>query len=306
MRPRLAVVAIATLLAFLAGCTSRGGSSNGIDVVATTTQAADLARSVGGGRVHVKAILRPNADPHEYEPRPSDALALRNADLVIRSGGDVDDWLGGLLRNAGRKPRELTLLDVVRRQQEHGSVDPHWWQDPRNGIRAVGAIQRALARVDPAGAKAYRLNGRRYVARLARLDHQIALCIGRIPPGQRKLVTTHDALGYYARRYGITVVGALIPSLSTQAAPSARQTQALVGQIRREHVKAIYPESSINPKLERAVARETGARVGGALWADTLGPKGSSGRTYISSLVANTASLVSGLTGGAASCRPRA
>jgi zinc/manganese transport system substrate-binding protein len=303
---RALLVAVVLSIVTAVGCGTDRGSGKGVDVVATTTQAADLARAVGGGRLEIKAILRPNADPHEYEPRPSDALALHDAKLVIRSGGDVDDWLGGLLRNAGSKPSELTLIDVVRRRDDNGKLDPHWWQDPRNGILAVRAIRGALTRVDPGGRRAYARNAERYSAGLGRLDRQIAGCIDRIPPAQRKLVTTHDALGYYARRYGITMVGALIPSLSTRAAPSARQTEALVGQIRRERVKAIYPESSINPKLERAVARETGARVGGALWADTLGPKGSSGATYVTSLEANTAALVSGLTGGRSACRPRA
>ncbi len=128
--------------------------------------------------------------------------------------------------------------------------------------------------------------------------------MGRIPARRRKLVTTHDALGYYAGRYGIEVVGAVLPSLSTQAQPSAKDVQALVDQIRRTGVRAIYPESSINAKLERAVARESGAEVGRSLWADTLGPAGSSGATYTQSIASNTEAIVDGLTGGAVHCRP--
>jgi ABC-type Zn uptake system ZnuABC Zn-binding protein ZnuA len=141
-------------------------------------------------------------------------------------------------------------------------------------------------------------------SRLERLDRQTAACIDRIPPRLRRLVTTHDALGYYAARYGLKVIGAVIPSLSTQAQPSAGDIQRLVEQIERAGVKAIYPESSINPKLEQAVARESGARIGAPLWADTLGPEGSAGATYIGSIAANTAAIVEGLSGGEQSCEP--
>ena len=160
-------------------------------------------------------------------------------------------------------------------------------------------------RQDPAGRATYRRNAARYMRRLRALDRSIAACIDEIPPARRKLVTSHDALGYYARRYGLQVIGALIPSLSTNAQSSARDIERLVSQIERERVEAVFPESSLTPKLERAVSRETGARVGKALWADSLGPKGSSGATYLGSLKANTAALVSGLSGGRVSCTPR-
>jgi ABC-type Zn uptake system ZnuABC Zn-binding protein ZnuA len=125
-----------------------------------------------------------------------------------------------------------------------------------------------------------------------------------VPVDQRKLITTHDSFGYFARRYDIEVVGALIPSLSTQAQPSAKDVQALVEQIRAEDVNAIFPESSLNPRLERAVAREAGAEVGGALWADALGPEGSDGATYVDAMAADVATLVEGFSGGEVSCTP--
>jgi ABC-type Zn uptake system ZnuABC Zn-binding protein ZnuA len=303
-----ALIALAIVAAgIVAGC---GGSSSPgnakLTAVATTTQVADLVRNVGGRRVGVDQILQPNSDPHEYEPRPSDAKAVATAALVVRSGGDVDDWLGGVIDNAGGDAPVLTLIDRVRTREGRGDrVDPHWWQDPRNAELAVRSIRDALAEVDPAGAAGYRRNAARYLSRLRRLDQQTAACIERIPAARRKLVTTHDALGYYAGRYGLEVIGAVIPSLSTQAQPSAKDVQALVDQIERTQVSAIYPESSINPKLERAVARESGANIGQPLWADTLGPQGSSGATYVDSIAANTAALVDGLSGGAQTCRPR-
>jgi ABC-type Zn uptake system ZnuABC Zn-binding protein ZnuA len=303
----LAIVcaALVVLLA-AAGCgDSDSPGHDGTVVVGTTTQAGDLVRRVGGRRVTVRQILQPNSDPHEYEPRPSDVKALADARLVVRSGGDVDDWLGSLVDNSGTDAPLLSLIDHVHRRRLNGDLDPHWWQDPRNAMLAVAAIRDRLVEVDPGGAEAYRRNAARYLERLRRLDQEASACIDRIPARGRKLVTTHDALGYYADRYGLEVIGAVLPSLSTQAQPSARDIGALVDQIESSGVEAIYPESSLNPKLERAVARESGASVGSALWADTLGPPGSSGATYIGSIAANTGSIVNGLTGGSVECTPR-
>jgi ABC-type Zn uptake system ZnuABC Zn-binding protein ZnuA len=297
MRPVAALVLVAVLAA---GC-GESSSGDSLKVAATTTQVADIVRSVGGARVQLTPILKPNSDPHEYEPRPSDARAVDEAKLIVRSGGDVDGWLDALLSDAGSKARTVDLGRSVRR----AGRDPHWWQDPLNGALAAAPVRDALIDADPAGRAAYTRNAARYVTRLRVLDRSIRACIDRLAPGERKLVTSHDSLGYYARRYGLQVVGALIPSLSSQAQPSARDTERLVRQVKRERVKAIFPESSLNPKLERAVAREAGVRVGGALWADSLGPKGSSGATYIGSLEANTTALVAGLSGGRESCSPR-
>ena len=293
--------------ALASGCGDEAGagSGSGVNVVATTTQVGDLVRNVGGERVDLHQILQPNTDPHEYEPRPSDVKSVADAALTVRSGGDVDDWLKDVLDNAGGSAPVLTLSEHVHtRTGDSGDLDPHWWQDPRNAELAVKAIRDALAKADPKGAAAYRRHAARYLTRLDRLDRQTAACIDRIPARLRKLVTTHDALGYYAARYGLEVIGAVIPSLSTQAQPSAGDIQRLVDQIERTGVKAIYPESSINPKLEQAVARESGATTGAPLWADTLGPRGSTGATYVDSIAANTGAIVDGLSGGEQSCEP--
>jgi ABC-type Zn uptake system ZnuABC Zn-binding protein ZnuA len=299
-------------LAFVAsGCGDDSASPSGgasVAAVATTTQVADFVRQVGGDRVDVDQLLAPNSDPHGYEPRPSDARSLAEADVIVQSGGELDEWLGGLIDNSGADAPRVELIQaipaVANKWHDHGDMaDPHWWQDPRNAIAAIEAIRDALIAADPDGRAAYEANARAYGERLRRLDRNVAACIGRIPDAERKLVTTHDALGYYAERYDIEVVGALIPSLSSAAQPSAGDTHRLVDQIERENVEAIFPESSLNPKLERAVSRETGAAVGRALWADTLGPEGSDGATYVESIQSNTAALVDGLTGGAKRCR---
>ena len=296
-RAVVAAVLLVTLLA--AGCGHDSSSASGRTVVATTTQVADLVRQVGGNRISVDGMLRPGGDPHDYEPRPSDVAAVAKAGLVFRSGGEVDDWLGEVIDDAGGDAQVVSLIDSVDRIDD----DPHWWQDPRNAERAVENIRARLAKLDPGGRRAYRRNAARLKRRLGTLDARIAACVARVPEAKRRIVTTHDALGYFARRYGVEVVGAVIPSLSTQAQASAGDVQKLVDQIRREHVQAVFPESSVNPDIERAIAREAGASVGGKLYADSLGPKGSAGETYLGALSADAAALVQGMSGGRVSCR---
>jgi ABC-type Zn uptake system ZnuABC Zn-binding protein ZnuA len=249
--------------------------------------------------VDVEGILPPEADPHDYEPRPSDAAALNEADVVFRSGGEVDEWLGDLIDSAGGDAEEVTLLDSVHRIQN----DPHWWQDPRNAVRAVAAIRDALVEADPSGRRVYERNAASYTRELRRLDADVQRCIARVPQDKRKLVTTHDSLGYFAERYGVEVIGAVIPSLSTQAQPSAKDVDELVGQIEAEGVEAIFPEVAVSQRLEEAIARESGAEVGRELWADSLGPDGSGAETYIDAMRANAAALAEGMSGGRVRCR---
>ena len=288
----------AACAAALAGCGAGEGDDPRPVVVATTTQAAELVREVAADRVRVRGVLAPNSDPHDYEVRPGDVKALARASLVVRSGGDLDEWLAGAIDSAGA---DAPVLDLLETAGPEGG-DPHWWQDPRRAERAVEAIGAALVKADPARAGMYAAGARRSVRRLRALDADVRSCLEQIPPAQRTLVTTHDALGYYARRYGLRVVGTVIPSLSTQAQASAGDLSELVDTIRRERVRAIFAESSVNASVEDAIAQETGARVGRALWADALGPPGSSGATYEGSIRANTAAIVEGLSGGAKTC----
>jgi ABC-type Zn uptake system ZnuABC Zn-binding protein ZnuA len=280
------------------GCGDDSASGGDVTVVATTTEVADLVRQVGGARVDVEGMLRPGGDPHDYEPRPSDVAAVASAQVVFRSGGEMDDWLSDVIDNAGGDAEVVSLIDSVRRLAD----DPHWWQDATNGARAVEAIRAALTKADPGGRTAFARNAERMNRTLERLDRQIAACVERVPAAKRKIVTTHDALGYFARRYRVEVVGAVIPSLSTQAQASAGDVERLVEQIRREGVEAIFPESSVNPDIERAIAREAGASIGDPLYADSLGAKGSPGETYPGALAADAAALVRGMSGGRVNC----
>jgi ABC-type Zn uptake system ZnuABC Zn-binding protein ZnuA len=225
--------------------------------------------------------------------------AVAEADAIFSSGGEVDDWLGEVIDNAGGGAEPVALIDSVKRLND----DPHWWQDPSNAILALEAIRARLSEADPGGRSIYRRNAARATRRLRALDRAIAACIERVPAAKRKVVTTHDSLGYFARRYGIEVVGAVIPSLSTQAQASAGDVEDLVRQVRREGVEAVFPESSVNPDIERAIAREAGVEVGQALYADSLGPEGSEGETHAGALAADAAALVRGMSGGRADCR---
>jgi zinc/manganese transport system substrate-binding protein len=299
------------VLAFVAaGCGgSGGGGGSQVDVVATTTQIGDWARKVGGDDVEVHQILQPNTDPHDYEPRPADVESTAGADIVFESGDELDHWMGKVVSEAGGSPTVVVLGDhvPVRRPGETSGpeasrYDAHWWHDPLNAISAVEQIRGALVDVDGAHAAAYRRNAAGYLARLRALDRGIDACMSRVPVTERKLVTDHDAFGYFADRYGITVVGAVIPSQTTQAQPSARDTARLISLVKREHVKAVFPESSINPRLAQTIASETGASADYTLYGDTLGPKGSAGATYLSMEAANADAMVSGFSGGRLDC----
>lgn len=311
------------LIAILTGCGPDSGNPSkaaAFQVSATTTHVADLVRNVAGDRAEVNGILPPNADPHDYEPRPSDVAALGEAAVVFKSGGDFDIFADQLVEAGGGDGEVVSLLDRVTTieggddhegeeehaegEEEHaeGAVDPHWWQDPRNAVAAVEAIRDALIAADPGGAETYEANADAYVEELEALDRSIASCIDRLAPERRKLVTEHDALGYYADRYGLEIIGTTIPALTTQAQPSAGDTAALVDLIKSEGVPAIFPESALNPKLATAIAAEADATVGEPLYADTLGPADSDGATYVGAMRANTAAIVDGLSGGDLSC----
>jgi ABC-type Zn uptake system ZnuABC Zn-binding protein ZnuA/ABC-type Mn2+/Zn2+ transport system permease subunit len=329
-RLRPAAVALAAGAALLvAGCGGGGGDDGRLKVVATTTQVADLVREVGGDEVSVAQILQPNTDPHEYEPRPSDVQDVADADLIFRSGGHLDEWAGDLVTDSGSEAEVVDLSlglpvelggedhdhaghagedhehageDHEHAGHDHGEIDPHWWQDPVNARAATGKVEAALAEADPGAARAFRHNARAYEGRLTRLDRDITECLASVPASERKMVTDHDAFDYFAKRYGIEIVGAVVPALTTQAQPSAGDLAELERTIREEDVKAVFPESSASAKLAEALAADTGAGVGNELYGDTLGATGSTGATYIGMVEANANSIMLGLTGGRRGC----
>jgi zinc/manganese transport system substrate-binding protein len=295
------------------GCAGSGSSDDGkLDVVATTTQVGDWVRAIGGGAVAVDQVLQPNTDPHEYEPRPSDVEAAAGAELIFASGDDLDGWIDQIASDSGS---DAAIVDLGARVPERlpgessgaeaSRYDPHWWHDPRDVEAAVREIGRRLAVADPSHRRQFERNARTYLGRLRKLDAGIARCIDSIPPARRKLVTDHDAFGYFANRYGVEVVGAVIPSQTTQAQPSAKDLSELIGLIEREGVVAVFPESSLTPKVAEAIASQTGASADHTLYGDSLGPADSDGATYLSMEAANADSMVRGFSGGRHGCRPR-
>jgi len=323
---------LTTVALALASCGADGPNGSAaqegeVRVIATTTHVADLARAVGGDRAGVDSLLTPGSDPHDYEPRPSDARALAGADVVLRSGGDIDEWFGGLVESAGTDAPTVSLLESVRTiagdddhaEEEHGEeahgdeegeeqhgeegsaegagLDPHWWQDPTNAMAAVMEIRDALVAADPEGRETYAANADAHVAELRALDEAIAACMGSIPAEDRKLVTTHDALGYFAQRYDIDVVGLVVPALTTRAQPSAGAVAELTDAIDDEGVETIFPESQLPAGLEQAIADEAGAQVGPGLWTDSLGPQDSGAATYLEAMRFNAQAMADGFGG---------
>jgi ABC-type Zn uptake system ZnuABC Zn-binding protein ZnuA/ABC-type Mn2+/Zn2+ transport system permease subunit len=297
-----AVAALVGIVLVGAGCGgSGGGDGDEIVAVATTTQIGDFVGEVGGKAVEVEQLLQPNSDPHDYEPRPSDVQAVAAADVVYASGDGLDEWIGDVVADSGS---EAEVVDLGAIAPVRLSGDPHWWHDPRNAEAAVAEIERTLALADPSRRAELARNAATYEEELKALDAGIAACIGSVPASRRKLVTDHDAFNYFADRYGIEVVGAVIPSQTTQAQPSAKELSELAETIEAEGVEAIFPESSLGSKVANAIAEQTGVSAEYTLYGDTLGPEGSSGATYLRMEEANADAVVRGFTGGKRGCRP--
>jgi ABC-type Zn uptake system ZnuABC Zn-binding protein ZnuA/ABC-type Mn2+/Zn2+ transport system permease subunit len=310
--PRTRAVALAGALGavlLVAGCGGSGSDSGKVPVVATTTQIGDFVREVGGDKVDVTQILAPNTDPHDYEPRPDDVTATADAKIVFTNGDDLDAWMEKVVSDSGSDAKVVDLgadvpvkLPGESSGPEASQYDPHWWHDPRNAEEAVREIATQLSATNPEAKATFEANAAAYEAKLKARDAGITRCIDSVPAADRKLVTDHDAFGYFANRYGITVLGAVIPSQTTQAQPNAQDLSDLADLVHSEGVKAIFPESSLSPKLAETIASQTGAQVGQELYGDTLGPEDSSGGTYLKMEAANANAMVEGFTGGQRGC----
>jgi ABC-type Zn uptake system ZnuABC Zn-binding protein ZnuA len=187
--------------------------------------------------------------------------------------------------------------------EEASKYDPHWWHDPRNAEVAVGEIERQLAEADPDGAADFKANAESYLAQIKALDANIAKCMHTVPAEERRLVTDHDAFGYFAKRYGIDVVGAVFPTQTAEGQPSAKDLSELADKVEAENVKTVFPQASVSSKVAEALARETGASSDHTLYGDTLGPADSNGATYLEMEAANANAMVSGFTGGKDKCK---
>jgi manganese/iron transport system substrate-binding protein len=270
-----------------------------LKVVATTPILADLARQVGGARLEVTSIMPPNADAHDFEPKPADLVRVEGAGMIVEHGLHLDAWASDLIKNAGSSAPTVvatTGVQTIASDEEGFSEgDPHVWFDPRNVKIMVDNIAAALVSVDPDGTSPYEARRDAYKAQLDQLDQAIANQIATIPSERRKLVTNHDAFAYYVARYGLTFVGSVIPSIDSRAEPSAKDTAELIDKIKAEGVPAIFTESSINPELEEQLAKEAGVKVVSNLYGDTLGEPGSGADTYIGMMETDTRLIVEAL-----------
>jgi ABC-type Zn uptake system ZnuABC Zn-binding protein ZnuA len=296
-------------IALVTGCGSGGSSTNGegggattasaakVQVVTTTPILTDFARNVGGDDVDVYSVLKPNVDPHDYEPTPADLEAVADADVVVQNGVGLEKWFEDAISSAEPKG---TIVDastgVNLRHEDGGEADPHIWQDPRNAEVMVANIARAFAAAAPGLAAGFEQRAAAYTARLDTLDVDVAAQIATLT--NKKLVTNHDAFGYYVDRYGLDFVGAVIPSFDSQAELSQRDINDLVAAVKAQGVKAIFSESSLPPKAAEAIAKEAGVKVvegEGALYGDSLGPDGSGASTYVDMVEHNTRVIVDSL-----------
>jgi manganese/iron transport system substrate-binding protein len=304
-RRRVALLAALLAALVVAGCSASGGGAAGdpdgggrLRVVATTTQVADLAANVGGDRVRVTSLLKPNLDAHDYEPSPADIDAIAHADLVLENGVGLESWLHDTIASSGFRGPVVDTSQGVRLRQVGGAADPHIWQNPRNAQRMAATIEHALAAAEPADARAFQANLDAYTTQLQALDAEVQRQIDSL--ANKKLVTNHDAFGYYIDRYGLQFVGSVIPSFDTSAELSGRDVRDLVAKIKATKVKAVFSETSLPPKTAETIAREAGVRVvegEDALYGDSLGPPGSDGDTYLKMIRHNTRTIVSNLSG---------
>ena len=297
-------VALAAALAalLLAGCAKPGGpwrgGAAGLRVVATTTVVGDIVAHLGADRVDQVTLLKPGIDAHDYEPSPADVEAIANAELVVENGVGLESWLGDTLESSGYDGPVVDASQGVRLRQVGGEPDPHIWQNPRNAMVMATNIERGLARAEPdwAGFFQRQLDG--YLKELKDLDAQVERQTAGL--ANRKVVTNHDALGYYLDRYHLELVGSVIPSFDSSAELSGRDIRDLVARIRATGAKAVFAETSLPPRAAETIGREAGVRVvtgADALYGDSLGPFGSDGATYLMMIRHNTRTIVRNLGG---------
>ncbi len=268
-----------------------------LKVVATFSVLGDFVRVIAGNNVALTTMVGPDSDTHEFEPAPSDSVKLADADVIIENGLGFEAWLGNLYSASGSKAvRVVTSEGIAPREMDANGqkeADPHVWQNPVNAIQMVKNIEAALSKTDAVHADAYRKNATAYIKQLQSLDAELSAEVDKLSKDQRQIVTSHDALGYFAERYGFEVIGSVIQSLSTEAGePSAQDIAALVDNIKATGAKAIFLESMANPTLVESVANEAGVEIGPQLYTDALGAKGSAGATYLEAMRHNAQAIV--------------
>lgn len=309
----LTVAALVASAAFaLSGCASTPSgdtSSSELTIVATTTQMADFTRNVVGDTANVSLtqLIQPNQSAHSYDPSAADLTALARADVLVINGVGLEEWLSDAIDASGfhgvtiDASHDVTVLGTSVGTEHagdpsaHSAGDPHIWTDVRNAETIVKSIETGLANASSGHAAVFAANAAAYSAKLADLDSWIRSNVDTVPAAERLLVSNHDALGYYTAAYGITYVGAVIPSFDDNAEPSAAAMDTLVAAIKSAGVKAVFSEASLSPKTADTIAREAKVTVysgADALYVDSLGPAGSAGDTYLKAQVHNSTLIV--------------
>lgn len=314
----ISILGALTLSACGSSETASGGPEEGkVTIVTTTTQLTDFATIIGGEHASVYGVLKANVDPHDYEPSPADVSQIAGADLLVKNGVDFEEWFEATIKSADPKGEIVDASSGVALRagaehegegaehegegdehegEAHEEGDPHIWQDPHNAKIMVSNITRALEKVDPANASDYQRNQADYLSQIDVLDAEVKAEIDGL--ANKKLVTNHDAFGYYIDRYGLEFVGSIIPGFDTQAELSVQDISDIVAKIRSAGVKAVFSESSLPPKTAEAIGKEAGVKVvagENALYGDTLGPEGSAGDTYLKMIRHNTRVIVDNL-----------
>jgi ABC-type Zn uptake system ZnuABC Zn-binding protein ZnuA len=269
-------------------------------IVATTTQLEDVLNNIVGDRMTVVGLVPRNGDVHTFEPTPDDVRKVATAQAVFKNGAGLEGWLDKLIANAGgQRPifdttQGLPLATIDDAFDDRGQTDPHVWMSPVLMQGVVDNIVAGLKQIDPQGAAVYEANGSAYKTKLQELDVWTQQQVATIPPAQRQLVTTHDAMGYFAKQYGFKIIGYVIPSVSSEAQTSAKQLAELEAVIKSSGVKTIFAEKSINPKFMDQVAQDTNVRIQ-ELYVDSLGNVGGEAGTYLDFFRTDVTRIVDGL-----------
>lgn len=264
-----------------------------IPVVASFSIIGDFVRQVGGDRVSVTTIVGPDGDAHVYEPSPADGRRIAQARLIFVNGLGFEGWLDRLIKSAKSKGEVVTLGKRVAAREDEEGQDPHAWQDVANAKVYVEAIREALTAADPEGAQTYKANADAYLAKLDALDAEIRQAIAAVPKERRRVVSTHDAFGYFAARYGVEFIAP--QGVSTEAEVSARDVARIIDAVRAHKVGAVFIENVADPRLAKRIASETGARMGGTLYSDALSDAKGDGATYIDMMRHNVKELAKAL-----------
>ena len=288
-------------LAFLA-VAAAAATAAPLKVVASFSLMGDLAREVGGDRIELHTLVGPDGDAHVYQPTPADAKTIAQANLVIVNGLGFEGWIDRLIKSSGYRGsvvRASTGIKTLKlKHDEHGhghdsDVDPHAWQDLANAQRYVDNIAQALAKADPAGQSTYLANAEKYKQTIVALDGELKTAFNAIAKEKRKVVTTHDAFGYFSRAYGIAFISPV--GINTDAEASAADIGRIIKQIRREKIPAVFMENISDPRLLERIRQESGAQIGGVLYSDSLSKAGGPAATYLEMMRHNAKTLASAL-----------